>query len=74
MTYCPHDGDPATCPPCRRDLKPLLVAEREAPVSGAVIASYRGACATCPHPIEEGDVILHQGDGWVHEECWDPWG
>lgn len=70
MTYCPHDDDPQSCPPCRGAGAPRRL---EPPVVGLPVfeARYPGRCvADCGDPIEEGDMIAHVGDdGYAHETC-----
>lgn len=70
-TYCPHDDDPTTCPPCNRHLRPVTdpyeTLDRFPPE--VRIAVYKTRCQECPIAIWPGDSIVVRGEEWVHEEC-----
>lgn len=33
------------------------------------VASFHSHCQQCAFPIIPDDVIVFDGDGWIHEEC-----
>lgn len=65
---CPHGfSSPQWCEDCTPRSKP----EPTGPAHlHAIKAQYRGRCAECRDPIEEGDWILSgPRGGWIHDEC-----
>lgn len=68
---CPHDDDPATCPPCRRQRGADRPLGHTAPtVEFAFTARYEGACGACGLPVYVGQSCAHLSDGTnVHRGC-----
>lgn len=54
---CPHDDDPATCPPCRRaDGRDQLPVD-EHTYSAVFTAQFPGDCQSCNLPIHQGQPV-----------------
>jgi len=68
---CPHDDDPATCPPCLHARRPDLTAPpAEETVAWMTVAKYTGHCPACNLPINIGDWIAKWADGVIrHDSC-----
>lgn len=70
MTYCPHDDDPLSCPPCQGAGAPRTLRRRTHPVT--VLARFDSTCAACGDPVIAGedDLVLDLDDNaWIHERC-----
>lgn len=70
---CPHDDDPATCPPCRRAAgkdQPPAEAFDTRIVLGSFVARFSGHCIGCHLPIHEGQRCVRTEHGrTVHLGC-----
>ena len=64
---CPHDDDPAICPPCVNARRPKPVATIE--LGSTFTARHPGYCDECRLPVMVGQSIRSVGHRYVHEAC-----
>lgn len=72
-TWCPHDDDPLSCPPCQGAGGPRTLPRWR--TRRRMAARYPGRCAGCGEPYAKGESIawqVEEGSGvnrYLHSGC-----